>query len=48
MLLLREDGMTTENIDTSEDTLYVLVVSLLGTALSFTAVWYVASSGLVA
>ena len=40
--------MNTENIDNSKDTLYVLVVSLLGTALSFSAVWYVASSGFVA
>ena len=45
MLLLMEDAMNTENID---NTLYVLVVSLLGTALSFSAVWYVASSGFVA
>jgi hypothetical protein len=47
--MLKEDAMThTEKTDNSRDTLYVLVISLLATVLSFPAVWYAASSGFVA
>lgn len=45
LLMLKEDAMThyTDTDNTDGHTLYVLLVSLLATVMSFPAVWYFAT-----
>jgi hypothetical protein len=48
MLLLMEDAMThyTDTDNTDGHTLYVLIISLAATVISFPVVWALANSGL--